>query len=138
LPGPQSKNSRGGARARGRAPLGSQPQPAEPGQERAFLVGLEVRSRRARGGVTAQAQAARDAASGADAAKVGGAKTASGATGAKSNGSKPSIPEFDADESLSELRTLAESADALVVGEILQRRDRPDPATLIGAGKKYL
>jgi GTP-binding protein HflX len=99
------------------------------------LVGLEVRSRRARGGVTAQAQAARDAAAGPDAANVGAAKTASAATGAKSNGSKPSIPEFDADESLAELRTLAESADALVVGEILQRRDRPDPATLIGAGK---
>jgi GTP-binding protein HflX len=52
----------------------------------------------------------------------------------KSNG-KPRIPEFDADESLAELRTLAESAGATVVGEILQRRDRPDPATLIGAGK---
>jgi len=99
------------------------------------LVGLEVRSRRARGGVTAQAQAARDAAAGADAANVGAAKTASAAAGAKTNGSKPSIPEFDADESLAELRALAESADALVVGEILQRRDRPDPATLIGAGK---
>jgi len=98
-------------------------------------VGLEVRSRRARGGVTAQAQAARDAAAGADAANVGAAKTASAAAGAKTNGSKPSIPEFDADESLAELRALAESADALVVGEILQRRDRPDPATLIGAGK---
>ena len=52
----------------------------------------------------------------------------------KANG-KPSIPEFDADESLAELRTLAESAGAEGVGEILQRRDRPDPATLIGAGK---
>ncbi len=36
---------------------------------------------------------------------------------------------------MAELRTLAESAGANVVGEILQRRDRPDPATLIGAGK---
>jgi len=36
---------------------------------------------------------------------------------------------------LTELRTLAESAGADVVGEILQRRDRPDPATLVGAGK---
>jgi GTP-binding protein HflX len=58
--------------------------------------------------------------------------TAGGAP--KSNG-KPRIPEFDADESIAELRTLAESAGAKVVGEILQRRDRPDPATLIGAGK---
>jgi GTP-binding protein HflX len=53
----------------------------------------------------------------------------------KSNPNKPSIPEFDAEESLAELRTLAGSAGAIVVGEILQRRDRPDPATLIGAGK---
>jgi GTPase len=33
------------------------------------------------------------------------------------------------------LRELTESAGGLVVGEILQRRDRPDPATLIGRGK---
>jgi GTP-binding protein HflX len=45
------------------------------------------------------------------------------------------MPEFDAEESLAELRTLAESAGATVVGEMLQRRDRPDPATLVGAGK---
>ena len=49
--------------------------------------------------------------------------------------SRPVIPEFDADESLAELRALAESAGAKVTGQILQRRDRPDPATLIGAGK---
>jgi GTPase len=74
--------------------------------------------------VTAQAQAARDA-----------AHAAPGQSSAKSNPNKPSIPEFDADESLAELRTLAGSAGAKVVGEILQRRDRPDPATLIGTGK---
>jgi GTPase len=140
----QSKNSRGVARARGRVPLESQAEPERTGQERAFLVGLEVRSRRARGAVTAQAQAARDAAAGPDEGKVSSAGVvAGGAASTKSNvssavkqsGSKSSIPEFDADESLAELRTLAGSAGALVVGEILQRRDRPDPATLIGAGK---
>jgi len=47
----------------------------------------------------------------------------------------PNIPEFSAEESLDELRTLATSAGAQVVGEFLQRRDRPDPATLIGRGK---
>ncbi len=130
-------------RARGRVPLESQAEPERTGQERAFLVGLEVRSRRARGAVTAQAQAARDAAVGADGDKAPSASRGAGAAGAKSNvssnvasnGSKPLIPEFDADESLAELRTLAGSAGAQVVGEILQRRDRPDPATLIGAGK---
>ena len=42
---------------------------------------------------------------------------------------------FDARESLAELRELATSAGAQVVGEVLQRRDRPEPATLIGRGK---
>jgi len=118
-------------------------EPERTGQERAFLVGLEVRSRRARGAVTAQAQAARDAAAGADEARASSAAGAAGKSSISSNVSsslssntkKPSIPEFDADESLAELRTLADSAGAQVVGEILQRRDRPDAATLIGAGK---
>jgi GTP-binding protein HflX len=118
-------------------PLEPQAEPDRSGQERAFLVGLEVRSRRARGVVTAQAQAARDAAAGATTSGVaaGAAGKSSISSNGSSNGKKPSIPEFDADESLAELRTLAGSAGALVVGEILQRRDRPDPATLIGAGK---
>jgi GTP-binding protein HflX len=89
--------------------------------ERAFLVGLDyrARSRNARKrSLTASAQSARDAAT-------------SVAAGAK----PPNMPEFSAEESLDELRTLATSAGATVVGEILQRRDRPDPATLIGGGK---
>jgi GTPase len=112
-------------------------------QERAFLVGIDVRTRgrSARGTVTAQAQAARDAAS---AVAGAGTKPPSAGVGSgssvgqgsgKSSPNKPSIPEFDAEESLAELRTLAGSAGAKVVGEILQRRDRPDPATLIGGGK---
>ena len=96
--------------------------------ERAFLVGLEVRTRRAKGSVTAQAAAARDA----SALQI--SSPATPGTAVKAN-LKPSIPEFDAEESLAELRTLAESAGARVVGEILQRRDRADAATLIGAGK---
>ncbi len=122
------KNSRDGVRPGKRVSLmetaAARP---ESNVERAFLVGLEVRSNRgrAKAAITAGAQAARDAAS-----------TTSPATQtAKPNGSKPSIPEFDAEESLAELRTLAGSAGAEVVGEILQRRDRFDPATLVGAGK---
>ena len=42
---------------------------------------------------------------------------------------------FGADESLAELHELTLSAGAEVVGEVLQRRDKPDPATLIGKGK---
>ncbi|HEY6308571.1 MAG TPA: GTPase HflX [Candidatus Angelobacter sp.] len=39
------------------------------------------------------------------------------------------------DESLAEFRELALSAGAEIAGEFVQRRDRPDPATLIGKGK---
>lgn len=41
----------------------------------------------------------------------------------------------EAEESLDELASLAESAGAEVVGKILQTRPRPDAATLIGSGK---
>jgi GTP-binding protein HflX len=101
-------------------------------RERAFLVGLDVRSRRGKGTVPAQAAAARDAA--APQAAVLKTTRNDAAPSSPANG-KRSIPEFDAEESLAELQTLAESAGAGVVGEILQRRDRPDAATLIGAGK---
>ena len=44
-------------------------------------------------------------------------------------------PDFTSEESLDELRTLASSAGTEIVGEFSQRRDRPEPATLIGKGK---
>ena len=84
-------------------------------KERAFLVGLDYRSRKRGKNLTGGAQAARDAA----------------ATAPRKN----SEPQFSAEESLDELRDLALSAGAEIAGEILQRRDRPDPATLIGKGK---
>ncbi len=123
--GSSRKKSRDSVRVTRRVSTRTAASSTQPTRERAFLVGLDVRTRgrSAKGSVTAQASVARDAA-----AQAGSAGTA------KSN-TKPSIPEFDAEESLAELRTLAESAGAEVVGEILQRRDRPDPATLIGAGK---
>ena len=88
--------------------------------ERAFLVGIEYRTTAGAGGIqplTAGAQAARD----------GAAPPATRVA--------PSVPEFSAEESLDELKTLATSAGAEIAGEFLQRRDRPDPATLIGKGK---
>ncbi len=47
----------------------------------------------------------------------------------------PPIPTFSAEESLDELHSLATSAGAEIAGQFLQRRSRPDPATLIGRGK---
>lgn len=80
-------------------------------------MGLDYRSRKraSASGVTSGAQAARDAAV------------------AKSR--PTSEPQFSAEESLNELRDLAISAGAEIAGEVLQHRDRPDPATLIGSGK---
>ena len=43
--------------------------------------------------------------------------------------------DFTSEDSLDELRALATSAGAEIAGEFTQRRDRPDPATLIGKGK---
>jgi GTPase len=92
--------------------------------ERAFLVGIDYHGRsrtaptsRPKGSLTSGAIAAKEAAQ------------ASSATRA------PATPQFSADESLEELRALALSAGAEVAGEFMQRRDRPDPATLIGRGK---
>jgi GTP-binding protein HflX len=87
-------------------------------KERAFLVGLDYRTRKRSPspGLTSGAQAARDTATAAISRPV-------------------SDPQFSAQESLAELRDLALSAGAEIAGEILQRRDRPDPATLIGRGK---
>jgi GTPase len=41
----------------------------------------------------------------------------------------------DAENSLAELARLAETAGSLVLEGLIQRRDRPDPATYIGSGK---
>ncbi len=56
---------------------------------------------------------------------------------AESKDAKQAAPSVTAtpEESLAELRELATSAGAEVVGEFFQRKDHPDPATLIGRGK---
>ena len=41
----------------------------------------------------------------------------------------------DAENSLTELKLLAETAGSLVLDGLIQRRDKPDPATYIGSGK---
>lgn len=43
----------------------------------------------------------------------------------------------DAENSLAELAALAETAGALVLDGVIQRRDKPDAATYIGSGKAY-
>ncbi len=96
-------------------------------QERAFLVGVEFRTKRRAGQgktgsatMTPGAQAARDHAT---------------SVAASSSSLPADSPDFSSEESLDELRALAASAGAQIAGEFTQRRDRPDPATLIGKGK---
>ena len=116
----RSSHTKGfGTQAAGRGSTGTR----ETRKERAFLVGLDYRTRTrppkgTKPALTAGAQAARDHAAAAPMASKA-----------------PSIPEFSAEESLDELRSLATSAGAEIAGEFLQHRDRPDPATLIGKGK---
>ena len=98
----------------------TQPGRGASGPERVFLIGLDYRLRPKKeegGSVTPGARAARQAAE----------------TSAEAR--RPKQPKFSAEESLAELHELAVSAGAEVVGEFLQRRDKPDPATLIGRGK---
>lgn len=120
--------SRDATRAGRRVPLHATAADQRSHAEKAFLVGLELRSTRGKGSVPAHAAAAREAA---------GMRAESSPLTRKDSPAKtrPAVPEFDAEESLAELRVLAESAGAEVTGQLLQRRDRPDPATLIGAGK---
>jgi GTPase len=94
-------------------------------QERAFLVGVEFRSqsraaRKQAAGLTAGARAARNHAT---------------SVAASSSSLPADSPDFSSEESLDELRALATSAGANIAGEFTQRKDRPDPATLIGKGK---
>jgi GTP-binding protein HflX len=104
-------------------------------QERAFLVGVEFRTRGRAGRtgktssamITPGAQAARDHAT---------SVAVSSSLSSSSSSSLPTdSPDFSSEESLDELRSLASSAGAQIAGEFMQRRDRPDPATLIGKGK---
>ena len=63
------------------------------------------------------------------------APSLSGRSALSSVSSGLDAPGLDAQESLAEFRELLLSAGGQVAAEIIQRRPRPDPATLIGSGK---
>ncbi len=104
-----------------RAAQNARQQRAAAGQELAVLVAVEFTGQRRRLG--AAARLARDAAM--VAAETGTAEEARGDT--------PGDLDFDA--SLAEFEELARSAGAQIAATLLQRRDRPDAATLVGQGK---
>ncbi len=112
------------------------------GAERAFLVGLEFSNRAPHRALAAgeNADDARPKPSSASSPKQrvplpANARMARNAVVPHAAIDVGDLPSFSADDSMAELRELSESAGAVIAGEMFQRRQRPDPATLIGSGK---
>jgi GTP-binding protein HflX len=108
---------------------GSRPADKQADRERAVLVGVEFRVHgpRSRAGQEGARLAALSHMED---------RTDTAGSAQPSEGEQPEFgPIFGAEESLEEFRELVSSAGAEVVAELLQRRPRPDPATLVGAGK---
>jgi GTP-binding protein HflX len=105
--------------------------------ERAILVGVDfaVRSRSSRAGLDGARAAVRLSGSEPEFATLANAPNSAAASPpGKSSVALPS-PGLDTEESLAEFRELVSSAGAEIAAEVIQRRPRPDPATLIGTGK---
>lgn len=101
--------------------------------ERALLVAVNLTAqRRTQSGtvLTRSAVLAREAAMAST-----GAGEAAEFTGSASGSGSSSGVSFDLDASLQEFRELVTSAGAEIAAEIIQRRPKADPATLIGSGK---
>ena len=101
------------------------------GYERAILVGVDftVRSRTNRVGLeSARAAVRRNQPESEDA-------LASQLAPLAASSSLPAFSGLDAEDSMEEFRELVLSAGGEVAAELIQRRPRPDPATLIGTGK---
>jgi len=126
--------SRTGIRASIAAP-GSGRESGRP--ERAVLVGVDF-GLRSRGNHATQTDARRAVVCAEPAASDFGddeaAQPDAGVSPVRVAASRSST-ELDAEESLAEFRELVASAGGVVAAEIMQRRARPDPATLIGSGK---
>jgi GTP-binding protein HflX len=110
------------------------------GQELAVLVAVEFSGQRRR--LSAAARLARDAAAVStesdlsvnqgDAQHSGNAEVDSAKEPASQRGG---VGELDLDASLAEFEELAQSAGAEIAATLVQRRARPDAATLVGQGK---
>ena len=95
--------------------------------ERALLVGVEFTGERRK--LTRAVQLARKAA---DAAR----QSVTESTGRRdSDPGNTATPEPEFDSALAEFQELARSAGAEIAATIVQRRPKPDPATLVGQGK---
>ncbi len=97
-------------------------------RESAVLVAVEFTSDRFRPSSVAQQARAAAAISGASSSDDNELPST------PSPGSEPAV-DLDFDASLAEFQELARSAGATIAAVLIQRRGRPDPATLVGGGK---
>jgi GTP-binding protein HflX len=120
----------------GLAPQAPGPSRRDGAPERAVLVGVDfgTRSRASRAGLAGARLAALPGSDGPASAEEAPASENLLRTSGRSTQASGS-PGLDADESMAEFRELVLSAGGQVAAEVMQRRARPDPATLIGAGK---
>src|SRR3974390_627754 len=114
--------------------------------ERVFLVGVEFLSRGG-GGREPRKPSADGRSADSDTEAVSNdrrqpagkvppvARAARSVAGARLHATEIEPRALSAEESMAELRELAGSAGATIAGEMQQRRQRPDSATLIGSGK---
>jgi len=124
----------GGTGSRGRNPSMADAGRWEGSAERAVLVGVDLTTAKRKSRPTL------DGARRAAAARLNEDETdpIAGDADAVRDGAGVSAtesPGLDAEESLAEFRELVRSAGGEVAAELMQRRSRPDPATLIGQGK---
>lgn len=98
-----------------------------PQAERAVLVAVDFTGERRK--LTAAARLARNAAA------VSAGAALDGRNGEFSSAKPKEETGLDFDASLAEFEELARSAGAEVASTLIQRRPRPDPATLVGGGK---
>ena len=104
--------------------------------ERALLVAVDFSAQRRP--LTRTAALARDAALASlqnDDGLSGYEPTSRSATSRSASDESPSAGSLDLEASLAEFRELITSAGAEIAAEVIQRRPKPDPATLIGSGK---
>jgi GTPase len=107
------------------------------------LVGVEFSARPASANASKKgAEAAEAAPANSSSPRLNASKVPAAARAARDAANPLALPperedvrNFSYEESIGELRELTLSAGATIAGEMMQRRQRPDPATLIGSGK---
>jgi len=101
--------------------------------ELAVLVAVEFTGQRRR--LTAAARLARDAAAVGPVADEESSNAIEGPSATEGEGHRGGVSDLDFDASLAEFKELAQSAGAQIAATLVQRRAKPDAATLVGQGK---